>query len=62
MPLASLTFVIGSQVSSQTDFVFAATWTGLTLDGNDVRVLPRDEWKNRKDRLAELGWKDPELK
>jgi eukaryotic-like serine/threonine-protein kinase len=33
------------------------TWTGLSLDDIDVRTLPRDEWKKRKDRLTALGWR-----
>lgn len=35
--------------------LFLETWTGAELDGNDVRVLPRDEWARRRDRLAELA-------
>ena len=37
---------------------FVETWTGLTLEQEDVRSLSRNEWNKRKVALAATGWKD----
>ena len=38
--------------------LFVECVTGLTLDGQDVRILPRDEWKKRTHALAATGWRE----
>jgi eukaryotic-like serine/threonine-protein kinase len=40
--------------------LFVESWTGMALEGNDVRVLPRDEWELRRRRLRELVSKTDE--
>lgn len=38
------------------------SWTKLELDENDVRVLSKEEWKDRCMRLRALGWQDEHSK